>query len=46
MNQMKINKTKCGVLCSGQSNPRYVYRVGELTERSAAEKDVVGCSVG
>ena len=41
MNLMTFNITKCKVLLLGQSDPRYVYRLGEeILQSSPAEKDL------
>ena len=41
VNLVRLNKAKCKLLCLGQGNLRYVYKLGEeLLERHPAEKDL------
>jgi len=40
VNLVRFIKGKCKVLHLHQSNPRYVYRLGELLDSSLAEKDM------
>jgi len=37
INIMRFNTAKCKVMSLGQSNPRYVYRLGGLLEGNPAE---------
>ncbi|GAB0203924.1 mitochondrial enolase superfamily member 1 [Grus japonensis] len=40
VNHMKFNKAKCKVLCMGQRNPKYNYRLGGQWIESSPEKDL------
>jgi len=40
LNLMRFNMAKCKALHLDQSNPRYVYRLGELLGSNPVEKDL------